>query len=134
MNIKELDSTYVAHSYGRFPLLLDHGKGAELFDEKGARYIDMGSGIAVNTFGACDEVWQQAVIAQLGKLQHMSNLYYTQPCALLAQRLRFTLWWRKTPHAAEKLSPRATPTEFMPTTAEAHALRSGALQQEKPLR
>ena len=87
MNIKELDSTYVAHSYGRFPLQIDHGKGAELFDEKGARYIDMGSGIAVNTFGACDESWQQAVIAQLGKLQHASNLYYTAPCAQLAQML-----------------------------------------------
>ncbi len=87
MDIKELDQTYVAHSYGRFPLQLDHGKGAELFDEKGARYIDMGSGIAVNTFGACDEIWQQAVTAQLGKLQHASNLYYTAPCAQLAQML-----------------------------------------------
>ena len=56
-------------------------------DETGKQYIDLGSGIAVNTFGVADEVWQQAVIAQLGKVQHTSNLYYTEPCAVLAKML-----------------------------------------------
>ena len=63
------------------------GKGSLVYDETGKEYIDMGSGIGVTAFGIADEEWQQAVIEQLGKLQHMSNLYYTEPCAMLAKML-----------------------------------------------
>ncbi|MEI3100538.1 MAG: aminotransferase class III-fold pyridoxal phosphate-dependent enzyme [Oscillospiraceae bacterium] len=63
------------------------GKGSLVYDEKGKEYIDMGSGIGVTAFGIADEEWKQAVIEQLGKLQHMSNLYYTEPCAILAKML-----------------------------------------------
>ena len=87
MDIKQLDSTYVAHTYSRFPLELTSGKGAVLRDENGKEYIDLGSGIAVNIFGACDEEWTKAVCEQAAKLQHTSNLYYTAPGALLAQAL-----------------------------------------------
>ena len=87
MDIFELDRTYVANTYKRFPVELVRGRGSELFDAKGKRYIDLGSGIAVNIFGACDEVWANAVTRQLTKLQHTSNLYYTDPCAILAQKL-----------------------------------------------
>jgi acetylornithine/N-succinyldiaminopimelate aminotransferase len=87
MNTKELDSKYIAHTYGRFPLEIVSGKGSLVYDETGKEYIDLGTGIAVNTFGVSDDEWVAAVTAQLGKLQHMSNLYYTQPCAKLAQIL-----------------------------------------------
>ena len=87
MNVFELDRTYVAGTYGRYPVQLVGGKGAVLTDADGKEYIDLGSGIAVNVFGACDEEWQAAVTAQIGKLQHASNLFYTEPCAELAQAL-----------------------------------------------
>ena len=87
MNIKAIDNEYVANTYARFPIQLIRGEGCRLFDENGKEYIDMGSGIAVNTFGVNDEVWKNAVTQQLSKLQHASNLYYTEPCAQLAQLL-----------------------------------------------
>ena len=87
MTTKELDSKYIANTYARFPIVLDHGKGSLVWDTEGKEYIDMGSGIAVNTFGLADEPWIAAVTAQLGKLQHSSNLYYTEPDALLAEQL-----------------------------------------------
>ncbi len=87
MDTKLLDSAYVAHTYSRFPLELTSGKGAVLRDENGKEYIDLGSGIAVNIFGACDDEWTRAVSEQAAKLQHTSNLYYTAPGALLAQAL-----------------------------------------------
>ncbi|MBE6753819.1 MAG: acetylornithine/succinylornithine family transaminase [Ruminococcaceae bacterium] len=87
MDIKTTMDTYVAASYGRFPLSLVSGKGACLQDDCGNEYIDLGSGIAVNSFGASDEQWVAAVTAQLATLQHVSNLYYTEPCAKLAELL-----------------------------------------------
>lgn len=87
MNIFEKDQTYVASTYGRNPVALVSGKGALLKDVNGKEYIDLGSGIAVNTFGAADDEWVAAVTAQLNSLQHISNLYYTSPCAQLAEML-----------------------------------------------
>ena len=58
-----------------------------MVDSAGKEYIDMGSGIGVTAFGTADEQWLCAVTAQLSKLQHTSNLYYTEPCALLAKAL-----------------------------------------------
>jgi len=86
-NIKELDSQYVAHTYARFPLEIVSGKGSLVYDENGKEYIDLGTGIAVNSFGVADDEWAAAVSAQLLKVQHMSNLYYTEPCAKLAKML-----------------------------------------------
>lgn len=85
--IKELDETYVAHTYGRFPISIVEGKGSILKDENGKEYIDLGSGIAVNTFGVADDVWINAVNTQMQKLSHISNLYYTEPNAKLAKML-----------------------------------------------
>lgn len=86
-DLKTTDKTYVANTYARFPVEIVSGKGSEVYDDTGKRYIDMGSGIGVTSFGIADEAWAQAVTAQLGKVQHMSNLYYTEPCAQLAQML-----------------------------------------------
>lgn len=87
MTTKELDSKYIANSYARFDVVLKSGKGSTLFDENGKKYIDFGSGIGVTAFGICDETWQNAIKEQLSKLQHVSNLYYTEPCAELAALL-----------------------------------------------
>ncbi len=87
MDIKQTDSTYIANTYARFPLNIVRGKGSLVWDENGKEYIDLSTGIAVNTFGIADEEWAAAVSAQLGTLQHMSNLYFTDPCAKLAQLL-----------------------------------------------
>ncbi len=86
-NIFELDKNYVAGTYNRFPVQLVRGKGALAWDDQGREYVDLGSGIAVNSFGYGDETWIQAVTEQLHALPHASNLYYTAPCARLAQAL-----------------------------------------------
>lgn len=87
MNTKELDQKYIASTYKRFPVEIVSGKGSIVKDETGKEYIDLGSGIAVTSFGIADDEWQQAIIAQISKVQHMSNLYYTEPCAKLAAML-----------------------------------------------
>jgi len=85
--LQNLDKQYVAGTYNRFPVEISHGKGSVVYSPDGKRYIDMGSGIGVTAFGIADDVWQTAVTEQLSRLQHMSNLYYTEPCAKLAALL-----------------------------------------------
>ena len=82
-----LDRSYIAGTYNRFPVEIVSGKGCIVTDADGREYIDLTSGIGVTCFGVADEIWQQAVIAQLGKVQHTSNLYYTSPDAQLAKLL-----------------------------------------------
>ena len=86
-NIQAIDKEYVAGTYARFPVQIVSGKGSLVYDETGKEYIDMGSGIGVTAFGIADKQWKDAVTEQLGLVQHMSNLYYTEPCAKLAQLL-----------------------------------------------
>lgn len=86
-NTKVIDKEYVAGTYNRFPVEIVSGKGSYVYDENGKEYIDMGSGIGVTSFGISDDAWKKAVTEQLDKVQHMSNLYYTQPCAELAKLL-----------------------------------------------
>ncbi len=86
-SIIAIDQEYVAGTYGRFPVELVSGKGSIVTDVNGKQYIDMGSGIGVTSFGFADDQWTAAVTAQLNTLQHTSNLYYTAPCAKLAQLL-----------------------------------------------
>ncbi len=86
-NIKSIDKEYVANTYARFDIEIVSGKGSRVFDDNGKEYIDLATGIAVNSFGVCDEEWKAAVIAQLDKFQHTSNLYYSEPCARLAELL-----------------------------------------------
>ena len=87
MDIQKLDQTYVANTYARFPVTIVKGKGSLVWDDAGKEYIDLSTGIAVDIFGLADEQWMAAVTAQLGTLQHISNLFYTGPCAQLAQML-----------------------------------------------
>ena len=87
MNTFELDQTYIAGTYKRFPVEIVSGKGSLVKDVNGKEYIDMGSGIAVTSFGVADDAWIAAVEKQIRSVQHMSNLYYTAPCAKLAEAL-----------------------------------------------
>ena len=87
MNIPQLDSTYIANTYARFPVTIARGKGSLVWDTDDKVYIDMATGIAVNSFGIADPVWIRAVTEQLCTVQHASNLYYTAPDAQLAQLL-----------------------------------------------
>ena len=87
MDIFSRDKQYIANTYKRFPLAIESGKGSVLSGTDSKEYIDLSSGIAVNIFGACDEVWQQAVAQQTQRIAHASNLYYTQPQVELAELL-----------------------------------------------
>lgn len=87
MTVQEKDKQFVAGTYARFPLTIVKGKGSLVWDENGKEYIDLSTGIAVDTFGIADGEWVKAVTAQLNSLQHMSNLYYTSPCTELAEML-----------------------------------------------
>lgn len=86
-DLREKDSKFIANTYNRFSAEIYAGDGATLRSEDGREYIDFGSGIAVNSFGVNDRVWKDAVIAQINKVQHASNLYYTRPQAELAELL-----------------------------------------------
>lgn len=87
MSITELDKQYIAHTYNRFPVEFTHGKGSLLYSSDGKEYIDLGSGIGVTSLGISPDGWIAAVTDQLMKLQHTSNLYYTEPDVLLAKTL-----------------------------------------------
>lgn len=87
MTVKSIDKQYVLNTYNRFDLHLVEGKGSVVKDENGKEYIDLTTGIGVTAFGIADEKWIEAVTSQLTTLQHVSNLYYTTPCAMLAKAI-----------------------------------------------
>lgn len=86
-SFKNTDKEYIANTYGRFDIEISHGKGSLVYDINGREYIDLSTGIAVNTFGMADDEWVEAVYEQLKMCQHTSNLYYSEPCARLAEAL-----------------------------------------------
>ncbi len=85
--IQQKEHAYVMQTYGRTSIAIDHGKGVMCYDVDGKEYIDMTSGIGVNALGFADPAWMAAVTEQLGKLQHISNIYYTTPCIDLAEKV-----------------------------------------------
>ena len=85
--LKALDQQYVMQSYGRFPVAIDHGRGATVWDVEGKEYIDFTSGIGVCSLGYGNEDWVKAVTGQASKLGHISNLFYSEPYIRLAQQL-----------------------------------------------
>ena len=85
--IFEEDKRYVSPTYARFDVAFERGEGARLYDLDGREYIDCSTGIGVNIFGICDEVWKKAVTDQINKIQHTSNLYYSLPQTQLAKLL-----------------------------------------------
>ena len=85
--MKALTGQYVMNTYGRFDVAIDHGRGAKLYDPEGREYIDFTSGIGVTSLGYGDEDWVNAITQQAQKLGHVSNLFYTEPAAKLAEKL-----------------------------------------------
>lgn len=86
-HLKDLDQTYIAHTYGRSDLEIMRGEGERCFDSQGRNYLDFSSGIGANSLGFVNEAWRNAVKNQVDQLAHTSNLYYTQPQVVLAQAL-----------------------------------------------
>ena len=86
-HIKELDSQYIVHTYNRYDVVVDHACGAVVTDVNGKEYVDLCSGYAANSLGYQNEAWMDAVIGQLKKVQHTSNLYYSEPGPLVAEKL-----------------------------------------------
>ena len=86
MTTQEQMNQSVMGTYGRFPVVIDHGAGESCADENGKTYIDFGSGIGTTSLGYCNEAWTEAVCRQVKTMQHTSNLYYTAPCGKLAKR------------------------------------------------
>ena len=90
MNKNEIfadDESYIAGTYARYKVAFTGGKGALLYDCDGKEYIDCAAGIGVNIFGINDEIWKNAVTEQLDKVQHVCNLYYSEPQTRLAKLL-----------------------------------------------
>ena len=77
----------VLHTYNRFPVVLDHGKGVRLYDVDGNEYLDFGAGIAVCALGYGDPDYEEALKNQIGKLLHTSNLYYNVPAMEAGEKL-----------------------------------------------
>ena len=86
-NIKDLTQSYIMGTYGRFPVAVDRGEGARLYDPEGREYIDFTSGIGVTALGYGNQPWAEAVAEQAKKLVHVSNLFYTETPARLAEIL-----------------------------------------------
>ncbi len=85
--IMKLDGEYLTHIYGRLPLAPDYGKNATVYEGDGTKYIDFTAGIGVNSIGVANEEWCKAVSEQLGKIQHISNYYYSEPTGRLAETI-----------------------------------------------
>lgn len=85
--IMDLDQKFVMQTYGRQPLALSHGKGAEVWDVEGNSYIDCFAGIAVNNVGHAHPKVALSICHQAQRMIHCSNIYYTQEQVELAQLL-----------------------------------------------
>jgi acetylornithine/N-succinyldiaminopimelate aminotransferase len=86
-NIFSDDKNYIANTYARFNVAFKQGHGSKLYDFDGKEYIDCATGIGVNLFGICDDEWKKAVKDQIDSIQHVCNLYYSEPQAQLAKLL-----------------------------------------------
>ncbi len=87
MNTKNQDKNYIMHTYNRYNVALKEGKGCYAYDEEGKKYLDVSSGIGVNSLGYCDNGWVKAVTEQASAIQHMSNYFYSPQTSQLAETL-----------------------------------------------
>ena len=85
--LKAEENKYVMNTYGRFPIALDRGEGATVWDVEGRKYIDLASGIGVNCMGYNNQTIIDAITAQAHKLMHVSNLFTTEPMVWAAKKL-----------------------------------------------
>lgn len=122
--LKALDEQYVLQTYGRNPIAIDHGRGATLYDLDGREYIDFTAGIGVNSVGTANPRWQAAIAEQAAKLGHISNLFYTQPYALLAEKLCPAPAWRRPSSATPAPRPTRAPSRRPASTASTTTARA----------
>ena len=87
MDIFQQDKNCIINTYKRFDLAIVKGQDCFAFDNNGKQYIDLTSGIGVNSLGFCNDEWSNAVCEQAKTLNHTSNLYYTLPQVSAAQKL-----------------------------------------------
>lgn len=125
MNTKEKDLQYIMHTYGRYDVALKSGKGATAFDEDGKRYIDVSSGIGVNSLGYCDEGWIKAVTAQAGTIQHMSNYFYSRQASDLAEKLCTLTVFQRSASATAARRLTSAPSKPRANTASTNTARTG---------
>ena len=85
--LKQKDAQYIVHTYNRYDIVIDHAEGAVITDVDGRQFIDLCSGYAANSLGYQNAAWLEAVKGQLDKVQHTSNLYYSEPGVLVAEKL-----------------------------------------------
>ncbi|MCI9052703.1 MAG: aspartate aminotransferase family protein [Lachnospiraceae bacterium] len=76
------------HTYNRYQIVLDRGEGVYLYDTDGKRYLDFAAGIAVFALGYKNEGYNEALIQQINKLIHTSNLYYNVPAVEAAVKIK----------------------------------------------
>ena len=86
-DLQALERDSVVASYARFPVQFVRGEGARLWDDEGNEYLDLLCGVGVTSLGHCHPQVVEAVREQLGRLMHVSNLFYTEPAMRLAERL-----------------------------------------------
>jgi acetylornithine/N-succinyldiaminopimelate aminotransferase len=85
--LRILDAENVMQTYSRYNVVIERGEGATLYSPEGKEYIDFTGGIGVNSIGYGNKKWADAIYAQALKLQHISNLYYSEPYVKLAREL-----------------------------------------------
>jgi acetylornithine/N-succinyldiaminopimelate aminotransferase len=85
--LQALEREHVIPSYARSPVQFVRGEGPWLWDGEGNRYLDFLCGISVTNLGHCHPRVVAAVREQVGRLMHVSNLFYTEPAMRLAERL-----------------------------------------------
>ncbi len=86
-NTKTLSDKYIMNTYSRFDIAFSKGEGVYVYDEENKKYLDFTAGIAVNSLGYQDKDCINAIIEQLNKFNHCSNLYYSRPQAEVAKLL-----------------------------------------------
>ena len=122
MNNKEImdyAEEAIIHTYNRFPVVLDHGDGVYLYDVEGKKYLDFAAGIAVCAFGYNVKEYNDALKAQIDKMIHVSNLYYTQPMAEAAHRIP-VLWQRSGYPVLHRSNHKQTSCLYGPYRTESH--------------
>src|SRR4051812_26188552 len=87
MNAKRLTDQFLFNTYKRYPLTIKRARGSWVWDERGNKYLDFFSGLAVSGIGHNMPAIVAAIRGQAGKLLHTSNLYYTEPAAQLGEAL-----------------------------------------------
>ena len=85
--VRQLEQEYLLQSYARYPLLLERGRGCYVYDSEGNRYLDLISGIGVNSLGYAHPRITKVIRQQAGLLIHASNLYYNEYQGRLAERI-----------------------------------------------